>query len=388
MKKTGKRDLLALFLVVSTELIGFGLIVPILPQIARGFESRGWMLGLLLASYSIAQFFAAPLLGSLSDKYGRKPVLVISKLGSTLSYIILALSFNYWGILAARLLDGFTGGNISVARAYVSDVTPQEKRASGMALIGVSFAVGFLIGPAIGGYAYGVSETHSLAAWIAGSLSLLALLFTIVFLREPERKVATKPLFSLIKESASSICVRPVWMCLVTLLVFMAVFSGYETTFSIFTDRFFGFSPQRNSMFFFYAGILALFIHGTIARKQFKNLRLAVIVGLIAAAIGYVVLAKATQHLGLYVGIFFIILGIAVLQSHLPALLTLNTPPDEYGGVMGVYESVASVSRIIGPLVAYILLFSALREAYIIFAIALVLWAFIFRFLFNGKLKS
>ena len=275
-----------------------------------------------------------------------------------------------------------------MARAYVSDVTPQEKRASGMALIGVSFAVGFLIGPAIGGYAYGVSVTHSLAAWIAGSLSLLALLFTIVFLREPERKVATKPLFSLIKESASSICVRPVWMCLVTLLVFMAVFSGYETTFSIFTDRFFGFSPQRNSMFFFYAGILALFIHGTIARKQFKNLRLAVIVGLIAAAIGYVVLAKATQHLGLYVGIFFIILGIAVLQSHLPALLTLNTPPDEYGGVMGVYESVASVSRIIGPLVAYILLFSALREAYIIFAIALVLWAFIFRFLFNGKLKS
>lgn len=388
MKKTGKRDLFALFLVVATELIGFGLIVPILPQIASSFESRGWMLGLLLASYSLAQFFAAPLLGSLSDKYGRKPVLIVSKLGSTISYVILALSHNYWGILVARLLDGFTGGNISVARAYVSDVTPQEKRASGMALIGVSFAVGFLIGPAIGGVAYGVSDTHSLAAWIAGSLSLLALIFTIVFLREPERKIATKPLLTLIKESTSTIKLRPVWICLVSLLVFMAVFSGYETTFSLFTDRFFGYTPQQNSMFFFFAGILAMFVHGTIARRQFKRLRLAVIIGLIAAAVGYIVLAKATIAPGLYIGILFIIIGIAILQTHLPALLTLNTPPDEYGGIMGVYESVASVSRIIGPLVAYMALFSFLREAYVLFGCLLIIWALCFRLLFNGKTQS
>ena len=388
MEKTRKRDLIVLFLVVATELIGFGLIIPVLPQIALGFESRGWMLGLLLAAYSIAQFFAAPILGTLSDKYGRKPILVISKIGSTIAYVILALSHNYWWILVSRLLDGFTGGNISVARAYVSDVTTQENRAKGMALIGVSFAVGFLLGPAIGGVAYGVSDTHSLAAWIAGSLSLLAAILTILLLREPKKKTPSKHLRTMLKETTQQLSLRPVWACLITLFIFMSLFSGYETTFSVFTDRFFGYTPQQNSLFFFYAGIVAFFIHGTIARRPLKRLRLAVVIGLIAAAAGYVVVGQATVSTGLYMGIFLIVIGIAVLQAHLPALLTLNIPDDEYGGIMGIYEAVASVSRIIGPLVAYMLLFSLLREAYALFAILLVLWAVSFRFLFKGKSRA
>ena len=145
-----KRTGFILFLVVATELIGFGLIIPVLPQLALKFETSSFMIGLLMASYSIAQFFSAPLLGYFSDKIGRKPVLLLSKFGTVLSYMLLAVSQSYTLFLMARLLDGFTGGNISVVRAYVADVTTEKDRPKGMAIIGISFGFGFIIGPAIG----------------------------------------------------------------------------------------------------------------------------------------------------------------------------------------------------------------------------------------------
>ncbi|MEK7299169.1 MAG: MFS transporter [Candidatus Margulisiibacteriota bacterium] len=150
-KKPPRFALFTLFWVVATELIGFGLIIPVLPQIAARYQPNPYLLGFLLASYSLCQFFSAPILGRLSDKYGRKPVLLVSKMGTCISYLIFAFSGTYWLILLSRMLDGFTGGNISVARAYVADVTTDEHRSRGMAVIGMAFGFGFLLGPAMGG---------------------------------------------------------------------------------------------------------------------------------------------------------------------------------------------------------------------------------------------
>ena len=121
-----KKAYFVLFVLVATELIGFGLIIPILPQISKQFTTSGMMIGILLSSYSFAQFIAAPLLGQLSDKFGRKPILILSKFGTIASYILLAYAPTYWVLLVSRLIDGFTGGNIAVARAYLSDITEEK----------------------------------------------------------------------------------------------------------------------------------------------------------------------------------------------------------------------------------------------------------------------
>ena len=188
-----KKALLTIFAVVATELIGFGLIIPVLPLIATKFQTSGLLLGFLMASYSIAQFIAAPILGKLSDKYGRKNILIISKFGTVISYIILAFANNYGLFLVSRLLDGFTGGNIAVARAYIADVTTEEDRPKGMAVIGISFGVGFILGPALGGLLFGIGASHFIPALAAGSLSLIAMILTIIILKEPKKHTKKTP---------------------------------------------------------------------------------------------------------------------------------------------------------------------------------------------------
>ena len=184
-----KKSLFTVFILVATELIGFGLIIPILPQISQQFTSSGILMGLLLSSYSLAQFIAAPILGQLSDNYGRKPILILSKVGTIISYIILAQTSSYLGLLISRLLDGFTGGNIAVARAYLSDITEKEHRSKAMAIIGISFGTGFIIGPAIGGICYSLANNFSIAGYVGAALSLASLLITQLYLNEPTTKL-------------------------------------------------------------------------------------------------------------------------------------------------------------------------------------------------------
>jgi DHA1 family tetracycline resistance protein-like MFS transporter len=221
-----KASLGILFLVVATELIGFGLIIPVLPQIAISFEADPTLLGVLMAAYSFAQFIAAPLLGALSDKYGRKPLLVISKLGTVFAYILLALSQSYVLFLIARLLDGFTGGNISVARAYVADVTSAENRSKGMAVIGIAFGTGFVLGPALGGFLFREGGGHFVPALVAGSLSLIAAILTILFLKEPEKRQESKSAASqLVSGISCDIFVR-YWVCKFVSSVFVVCKGG------------------------------------------------------------------------------------------------------------------------------------------------------------------
>lgn len=376
-----KRALFTLFLVVATELIGFGLIIPILPQIVVGLESSALKIGFLLGAYSLAQFFAAPILGSLSDRFGRKPVLMLSKLGTVIAYGIFAYSFSYAGILFARLLDGFTGGNISVARAYVADVTSEENRAKGMAVIGISFATGFLLGPALGGFLYSISDTHTLAALVAGGLSFVALLLTVFILEEPVKR--QKRVVHSFSELISSLHQSPlrwaVGMVLVAQLVYMVLFSGFETTFSVFSFNAFSYSASQNSLLFLYLGGLAFLIQGGMMRYAFKNLRLGVVVGLIVAGIGFglVGMSSASWLLG---SLIVFSLGIAFINIHLPAYLSVLCGGNDSGKIMGIYESIGSLSRIIGPVLVYLMFFGELRLAYLIFGGVLLIFGVVFYF--------
>ena len=186
-----RRSFIVLFLLVATELIGFGLIIPVLPQIARQYQSNALLLGILLGSYSFTQFLSFPILGSLSDRFGRKPLLILCKIGTIIGYIIMAFSGSYAGLLIARLIDGFTGGNISVAKAYVTDITSPEDRPKGMAVIGMAFGTGFILGPALGGLLYSEPVNHFFPALVAASLSLFAAILTFFLLEEPKHRRVT-----------------------------------------------------------------------------------------------------------------------------------------------------------------------------------------------------
>jgi MFS transporter, DHA1 family, tetracycline resistance protein len=369
-KRTGS----ILFLIVATELIGFGLIIPVLPQLALKFNTSSIMIGLLMASYSIAQFFAAPLLGYFSDKIGRKPVLLLSKFGTVLSYLILAVSQSYTLFLIARLLDGFTGGNISVVRAYVADVTSEKDRPKGMAIIGISFGFGFIIGPAIGGLIYQNNLDHTLAALIAGGASLLAFIFTLLFLKEPKKRASLKKKPSLVK-GLLSIKKPAIQIIFAVYFIYMVVFSGFETSFSIFTSNLFLFTTKQNSWLFMYAGILALFIQGGITRFTPKNLQRTTYVGITILAFSFLGLAITFRIWMLLGFLFFLSLGVAIMNTYLPSLLSSHIDDDNQGLVMGLYEGVGSLCRVIGPIMAFTIILEFPRHTYFLYAVLLILGA-------------
>lgn len=366
-----KKSLFAVFLIVATELIGFGLIIPILPQIALQFNVSGLWMGILLSSYSLAQFLASPILGAASDKWGRKKILILSKLGTAFSYLVLASAGSYPLFLIARLIDGFTGGNIAVARAYISDITTPENRASGMAIIGMSFGVGFILGPALGGFLFGTFDSHTIPALVAASLSIIATLFTILFIQEPEKKrsqhhnIFNLNPFQYLKQSSIAII-------LATQLIFMVCFAGFETTLSVFTFQNYHFSHQQNSQIFLYFGILAFIIQGSIARKSFKNLKFASILAMALTGIAFVILGTSPSKTEMYISLVFLSLGIAILNTHLPALLSTSTNPDETGKIMGLYESIGSLGRIVGPLLLFTTFFGNITKAYLFCSTAIL----------------
>lgn len=349
---SGRVPLFTIFAIVATELIGFGLVIPVMPQIASRFATSGLQLGLLLAAYSFAQIFGAPILGTLSDRYGRKPVLVVSQIGTVLSYGVLILANNFPVFLMARLLDGFTGGNIATARAYIADITPIKDRAKGMAFIGIAFGVGFLFGPAIGGIVYAKYSIH-VAFAIAGLMSALALMLTVVFLKEPEtRRSSRRWVWTSIGTVFAD---RSVRMVIGLQFVFTTVFSGFETTFALFTADYLGFGLNHNSLIFIYIGVLAMIVQGSIARRSIHRLVLAVGTGLMLTVIGCGALVLSNSIWFLLAALAVLAVGVGLTNTVLPTLLSTVTKPESEGEVLGIYEGIGSLSRVIGPMYAALL---------------------------------
>jgi MFS transporter, DHA1 family, tetracycline resistance protein len=308
----------------------------------------------------------------LSDKYGRRPLLIMSKLGTVLAYVILAFSKSYILFLVARLMDGFTGGNISVARAYVADVTKPENRAQGMAVIGIAFGTGFIIGPAMGGFLYSNAGGHFIPALVAGSFSLIAAVLTYLYLPEPERRGSTKSAVQHLTTSLKGVMSWPILSIFFLYLIYMVVFSGFETTFSLFNNALFGLSVRENSWVFVYAGVMSFIFQGGIMRFKIKRLGLASAFGLFCLSAALRGLAQAHDIKTVLVYISLLSIGIACLNSFLPALLSTKINEDSQGVVMGFYEGIGSLSRVIGPLIAFQFVIDLPRSGYFGYAVVLM----------------
>jgi len=342
------RPLLIIFLTILVNLVGFGIIVPLLPFYAETFGASPLVIGLLFAVFSLCQLVAAPALGDLSDRYGRRPVLIFSLLGTVVSFAMLALAHSIAMLFAARIVDGLSGGNISTARAYVADVTEPRDRARAYGLIGAAFGLGFILGPALSGVLAHVSYTAPI--WAAAALTLVATVMAWLWLPETVHRARAgvgNP-FSYLPAMMERSLVRRV---LAIDFVYWVAFATFQTTFALFAGRRFGFDAARTGYFFAAFGILGAVIQGVFIRPIVARLgdmptfRL----GLGFGALGLVAAVVAPSVPAFAVALVPLAFGIGFGHPTMASLVSRVARGDEQGRVQGAASAVESLGRTLGP---------------------------------------
>ena len=367
-----RSPLIVIFTTVFIDLVGFGIVIPVLPFYAEGtiFNATPRTVGLLFASYSIMQLVFSPILGGVSDKYGRRPVLLFSIIGTGIGFLILGLATTLWMLFLGRILDGITGGNISTAQAYIADVTTEENRTKGMGLIGAAFGLGFIFGPAIGGIlsGWGIHVPFFFAAALCFANA------TLLFFTLPETVTADHPA----KHSAAggrslshildSLKQPKLAFVLVIYFLFIVAFSIMTTSFSLYTMFRFGYDAQHTGYLFAYVGLIAVIIQGgLIGRlvKRFGELPL-VIFGALCFAISLFAVpfvGPAAGGLGaLLIGGGVFSMGNSLATPALTSLASKSAGPAQQGAVLGVTQSTASLARAVGPSLTALLISSSIAH--------------------------
>ncbi|HYB08107.1 MAG TPA: MFS transporter [Alphaproteobacteria bacterium] len=351
--------LVAIFLTVFVDLIGFGIVIPLLPFYAEHFQASPRVVTLLMASYSLTQFVFAPVWGQLSDRYGRKTVLIVSLAGISAAYVWMGFAGALWELIAARGFAGAMAGNIAAAQAYIADVTGPEKRAQGMGVVGAAFGLGFIVGPALGGLLAGPDPSHpnfTVPALSSATLSLVALLLAALILKEsldPAARSAHSEIrrpgrFSSIAEAL----VKPeLRILLVVFFLVTFVVAIMESTFALWSERSFGWGAAQNGYIFAYTGVVAAVVQGGLIRRlarQFGERRL-VIQGVLSVGAGLALIPLVHTLPLLLVAMALIAYGMGVNNPSLSSLISLAAANDRRGGVLGVSQSAASLARIGGP---------------------------------------
>lgn len=347
-----------LFFVVFVELIGFGVIIPLLPFYGEHFHASPAQVGLLMATYSLAQFITAPFWGRLSDRIGRRPVLMASLGGAALSYVGLAFADHLWMLFAARGFGGVMAGGIAAAFAYAADISTPATRAKAMGVVGAAFGVGFIFGPAIGGLLSGsdpATADFRSPALAACALSTAALLLTIFVLPESlpaearrQGTTKTQSRWELFRLAFA----QPTLLRLLALM-FLAtfVFAGMETTFAMWSRRQFGWGPEQNGYLFALIGLISAAVQGGLIGRlahRFGEMRL-VIAGAALLAIGMFAIPLSTHLATLLPAMATAAIGFSMLTPALNSLVSLQVSRNIQGGAMGVSRSATTLARVLGP---------------------------------------
>src|SRR5205085_5249131 len=347
-----------LFLIVFVDLVGFGLIIPLLPFYAERFGASPQVVTILLAIFSLMSMISAPLWGRISDRIGRRPVLMASMLAAAFAYLWLGFATELWMLFAARAFAGLCAGNIAAAQAYIADVTPPERRARGMGMIGAAFGLGFILGPALGGIVAGnelATADLKTPGLIAAGLSLIAFLGVVLLLPESRPAAARdRPRRGRLAVLRNALG-RPVLsrLLLVFFLVILA-FAGMESTFALWAMRQFGWGPAQVGYSLTLVGLLSAIMQGGLIgmlTRRFGEERL-LLAGLALIALGLLALPLAHDLTPLLLALAALALGMGMMQPALNSLISRRAGADEQGEIMGVAQSIGSLSRVLGPIVA------------------------------------
>ena len=355
------KPLFSIILVVFIDLLGFSLILPLLPYYAETFKANQTVTGILIASYALMQLIGAPILGRLSDRFGRRPILLISVLGTFLGFLLLGFANALWMLFASRIIDGLTGGNLSVAQAYISDVTDEKSRSKGLGMIGAAFGLGFIIGPVTGGL---LSQWgYAVPAFTAAAISLINLVLIYAWLPEsltPDKRSQMSEKRPPITLGALLVAFRRPFTgsILITRFFFGLAFATFQTIFSLYALARFNLSPRDTGFVLTYVGVLAVIVQGFLVGRLTSAYREDLLITVAVVLFGFALLgwALAPSLLWLYVIMTPTAMAGGLLNTLLSSTLTKAVAPHEIGGILGLSAAVESSTRIIAPILGGVLL--------------------------------
>jgi DHA1 family tetracycline resistance protein-like MFS transporter len=344
--------------------LGFSIIIPILPFLIQRFipnpKDLAIYVGIVASVYAFCQFLAAPALGSLSDLWGRRPILLVSLFGSVIGYLFLALGGTFWLILLGRIIDGLTGGNISTVYAYLADITDPKERSKYYGMIGAAGGFGFMIGPAVGGVLGAIHLT--LPLFLAAGITLVNMIWGYFVLPESLKKEHRLAKFEVSHLNPFGhlfdlFSIEILSKLFITSFIFFFAFNAIYGVTSVYTKDIFLWTPVGIGILLFVSGLIDIISQGFLIRKLIPKLgetKLSII-GLILIIIGVVIAAFTsffTSTVIFYVGFIIMNFGDGLLEPSISGIIANAVGPREQGKVQGGYQSIQSVSRVLGPLFA------------------------------------
>ena len=355
------KRLFSIILVVFIDLLGFSLILPLLPYYAETFKASQTVTGILIASYALMQLIGAPILGRLSDRFGRRPILLLSVFGTFLGFLLLGFANALWMLFASRILDGLTGGNLSVAQAYISDVTDEKSRAKGLGMIGAAFGLGFIIGPVAGGL---LSQWgYAVPAFVAAAISFINLILIYAWLpeslTEERRNQMTEKRPAVTLAALVAAFKRPFTGSILTVRFFFGLaFVIFQTIFSLYAITKFNFTARDTSFVLTYVGVLSVIVQGFLVGRLTTQYREDILIMASVVLMGLSLLgwALAPSVFWVYVVMTPTALSGGLLNTLLSSTLTKAVAPQEIGGILGLSSAVESSTRIIAPILGGFLL--------------------------------
>lgn len=355
-------QLAVIFFTLFIDMIGFGIIIPILPRYAEQFGATSFQIGLIVACYSLSQFVMLPVWGKMSDHVGRKPVLLLSVFGTAAGYLLMGFSHTVILLIIARIIDGGAGGNMGTAQAYVSDITAPEERSKVIGSLGAAYGLGFIIGPALGGI---VASRYGVAApmFLAGGFAILNFLMIVAFLPEslakkksPLPEASAEPLG--FWKSVNKKIYIPV---LFTLFFFITGFAIMTTVFALFVYHRYDLNEQQAGYIYAMIGCIAIVIEGLLfgaLSKRFGDRCLAR-VGACCIALGLFLLPLSSHLAGVFIFCAMVAVGDSLITPALPSIVSRVVKRQWQGTALGFYQSVGSFGRFTGPLIGgYFLAFN------------------------------
>lgn len=354
--RANPRALWIIFVTIFLDLLGIGILVPVIPFLVRRYDSDALTVGLMTLCFAAAQFVAAPILGELSDRHGRRPVLLISLFGSAIGYFIFGWAGSLAVMFLARILDGFTGGNISAAQAYIADISEPKDRAKNFGFMGAAFGLGFVVGPALGGALAKISLAAP--AYGAGVLTLVTMAFGYFMLPEslkPEHRRTGPFRWQVLNPFSQGLLAMKraeLWPLMAAFFVLNFAFSGMQSNFAVYTADKLHMGPEANALIFTYIGFIAAIMQAVVVRRltvHYSDRGMA-LSGLFVMTFGFMTTAFAANLFVLYLGCTLTAVGSGLTNPTLTSLFSKMVGPREQGWVMGAAQSTASLARIVGPL--------------------------------------
>ncbi len=344
-------------LTIFIDFTGFGLIIPLLPFWAEHLGANSFGVGLILTTYALAQFLFTPVLGALSDRYGRRRVIFLSLCLEVVSFALTALAGSLPLLLIARVIGGIGASNIGSAQAVVSDVTPPEKRAAGMGAIGAAIGMGFVVGPAIGGLLAPHGETTPF--WVAMGMALANALLVLLLLPETRKRrdgeaVSREGLGILFSGWGKATRHKAILSLVLVNLLFTLAFTGMEAVFPLLTQKNFGWSALQNGYIFTYVGVIIVLMQGGLVRQLVKRFgeRNLMLAGLALLGLGLLLLIWSSNLALLLISVGILSIGDGAVTPTSSAVLSLISPENQQGEILGFAQGIGGLGRTFGPLIA------------------------------------